>query len=61
MKKNQKELMQKILDASNEIAKKSRYGSGSFIVTNSVISDMINDINNKELQRKLRKKKLDSL
>ncbi|MCK9445992.1 hypothetical protein M0Q50_03770 [bacterium] len=61
MKDIHKNLMQKMLDASNEIAKNSRYGSGDFIVTNIDIYNVINEIKNKEYQRKLRIKKLDSL
>ena len=46
-----KELINKILKASNEINKASRRGVGNYIVTSKAVSDMINDFGSKRINR----------
>ncbi len=59
--KLQKELINKILLASNKIHEKSRTSSSNYIVCSSEFGYIIEDINRKEIIRKERNKKINKL
>lgn len=46
-----KDLINKILDASNKIHKRTTRGAGSFMITSQAVSDMIYGISNKKSDR----------
>jgi len=46
-----KDLIDKILDASNKIHKASLRGSANYIITSQAVSDMIHNISNKKSDR----------
>jgi hypothetical protein len=46
-----KDLIDKILDASNKIHKASLRGSANYIITSQSVSNIINNISNKEYYR----------
>ena len=57
MKKGNKQLVEKILQASNVIAEKSRRGPGNFMIVSSKVAEIIDNLD----IRKHRKKKLNKL
>lgn len=57
----QQELIQKINDAANHIANKSRYGQSNWIVTSPEVADVLKGLNPKVKLRKLRKEKLEQI
>ena len=61
---NQKELLQKVLDASKVIDKASRYSNGNYIITTSEVSKTITGLVQEQESRKIsrnRDKQLDKL
>ena len=61
---NQKELLQKVLDASKLIDKSSRNSSGNYIITSKEVSNTITELVQEQESRKIsrnRNKQIDEL
>lgn len=60
-KLNDKTLINKLLKAANEIHNKTKKGSSNFIIVNSQVAEILNELSNKMEKRKLREKKIKRL